>query len=99
MKKLLILNLCKIYYDEIKNGLKKEELREAKPYWVKRLENKKYDYIIIRCGYPKKNDKSKEMYFKYNGYTKKRTRHEHFGYKDLLVYSIDLSERIENLDY
>lgn len=33
----LRLNVKKEFFDMIKNGVKKEEYRELKPYWVKRL--------------------------------------------------------------
>lgn len=89
----LILNLKKEYFIEILNGTKVEEYREVKDYWTKRL-NKEYDKVIIKMGYPKKGDKTKEMIFKYNGYIKKKIKHKHFGDKEIEVYAIQLSERI-----
>lgn len=90
----LVLNLKKKYFIEILNGTKKEEYREIKPYWDKRLDGRTYSKVIIRCGYPKKGDKSKEIIFKYNGYIKKKIKHNHFGDKEIEVYAIQLSERI-----
>lgn len=40
--KILTLNLNKEYFNEIKSGIKKEEYREVKDYWTKRLKQK-YD--------------------------------------------------------
>lgn len=88
----LVLNLKKEYFIEILNGTKIEEYREVKDYWTKRL-NKEYDKVIIKMGYPKKGDKSKEIYFKWNGYIKKKIKHKHFGNKEIEVYAIQLSER------
>lgn len=47
----LHLTLKKNWFDLILLGEKKEEYREIKPYWEKRLMGKKYDRIIFRNGY------------------------------------------------
>ena len=49
--KYLQLTLKKKWFDLILSGEKKEEYREIKPYWEKRLIGKKYDRIIFRNGY------------------------------------------------
>lgn len=53
----LHLNLKKKWFDMILSGEKKEEYREVKPYWTKRLKNfleeKPFDYIIFKNGYQK----------------------------------------------
>lgn len=49
--KYLHLTLKKNWFDLILSGEKKEEYREIKPYWEKRLIGKKYDRIIFRNGY------------------------------------------------
>ena len=49
---ILHLTLKKKWFDLIKSGQKKEEYREMKPYWHKRL-NKKFDVIRFRNGYSK----------------------------------------------
>ena len=57
---MLILPIKKKWFDMIKNGIKKEEYREIKPYYEKRLERKvnfckAFDgngyYILFRNGY------------------------------------------------
>jgi ASC-1-like (ASCH) protein len=48
---ILHLTLHKKWFDEIKSGHKKIEYREIKPYWNRRLENRRYDYIKFRNGY------------------------------------------------
>ena len=47
----LHLTLKKNWFYLILSGEKKEEYREIKPYWEKRLIGKKYDRIIFRNGY------------------------------------------------
>lgn len=86
----IIFNLKKQYFDDIKNGIKKEEYRLCTPYWKKRLENKKIENIIIRLGYPKKGDKEKELNFPYKGYEIKIITHPHFGNDPVKVYAIKI---------
>lgn len=93
--KILTLNLNKEYFNEILSGNKKEEYREVKEYWTKRLKQK-YDRIVIKCGYPKSEDVSKEIWFEWNGFIKKKINHKHFGSKEVEVYAIDLNKKIEN---
>lgn len=47
----LHLTLTKNWFDLILSGEKKEEYREIKPYWEKRLMEKTYDNVIFRNGY------------------------------------------------
>lgn len=49
---ILHLTLKKKWFDMIASGEKKEEYREIKPYWNKRL-NKTYTHILFRNGYAK----------------------------------------------
>lgn len=51
--KVLHLTLKKKWFDMIASGEKKEEYRENKPYWTKRLENKEYTHVLFRHGYSK----------------------------------------------
>jgi hypothetical protein len=51
--KVLHLTLKKQWFDMIYSGVKREEYREMKPYWHKRLLNKHYDAIRFRNGYSK----------------------------------------------
>lgn len=90
--KILTLNLKREYFEQIKSGIKTEEYRLCTPYWKKRLENKKFENIIIRLGYPKKEDKEKELNFPYRGYEIKIITHPHFGNDPVKVYAIKLEE-------
>lgn len=49
----LHLTLKKKWFDMIASGIKREEYREMKPYWDKRLMLKTYDVIQFRNGYSK----------------------------------------------
>ena len=51
--KVLHLTLKKKWFDMILSGEKKEEYREMKPYWRRRLLNKTFDVICFRNGYQK----------------------------------------------
>ena len=56
--KILNLILKKEPFEAIKNGKKKAEYRDYKPYWIKRLMNKdesfkQFDSVRFRNGYPK----------------------------------------------
>jgi len=50
---ILHLTLKKKWFDMILAGIKREEYREIKPYWRKRLLGKKFDAIHFRNGYGK----------------------------------------------
>lgn len=57
-KKVLHLTLKKKWFDMIKAGEKKEEYREIKPYWSKRLIWKNdmlrdFGYVLFKNGYSK----------------------------------------------
>lgn len=43
-KRVLTLNLKRLYWEAIHNWDKKEEYREIKPYWTKRLTREKDDW-------------------------------------------------------
>lgn len=76
--KTLTLSLKKKWFDLIKAGIKKEEYRETKPFWKKRLRNivlktnlstvyegfKRYDRLVFTLGYPKANDTERRLEFK-----------------------------------
>lgn len=49
--RVLHLTLKRKWFDMIASGVKREEYREAKPYWTKRLTVKEYDAIHFRNGY------------------------------------------------
>ena len=91
--KILTLNLKREYFEQIKSGIKTEEYRLCTPYWQKRLENKNYDKVIIKLGYPKNNEIEKIMEFPWRGYKKKKILHKHFGSYPVMVYAIKVEEK------
>lgn len=90
--KNLVLNLKREYFEQIKLGIKTEEYRLCTPYWQKRLENKNYDKVIIKLGYPKNSEIEKILEFKYLGYEIKTIKHKHFGSDPVKVYAIKLKK-------
>lgn len=79
MKRVLHLPVKKIYFDQIKAGLKPEEFRLQNEYWKKRLEGREYDEVHIKLGYPKADDHERILISPWLGVTKKTIDHEHFG--------------------
>ena len=49
--KTLRLTLHKRWFDMIKSGEKREEYRDIKPYWTKRLMGKTFDLVEFKNGY------------------------------------------------
>jgi ABC-type metal ion transport system substrate-binding protein len=88
----LHLNLKDCYFRQILSGEKKEEYREYNDYWKKRLIGRKYQRVIVKSGYPKKDDTLKQIAKPYRGYVVKDIFHEHFdGGKCVKVFAIDVS--------
>ena len=85
--KILIINIKRKYFDQIKNGEKKEEYRLITKYWIDRLENKEYDFIRFQNGY---NRDSEKFIIEYLGIVKKEIQHEFFGDKSVQVFAIQL---------
>jgi hypothetical protein len=50
----LQLALKGCYFDEIQAGTKVEEFRLVTPYWIRRLEGRDYDQIILTKGYQRR---------------------------------------------
>lgn len=83
------------YFDAIKIGEKTEEYRLYNKYWCARLlreawedSPREYDRLIITKGYPRKDDASRRIDVKYNGYEIKTIIHPHFGEKPVTVFAI-----------
>lgn len=88
--RILRLHVKKEYFQDISNGLKKEEYRLFNSYWKKRLLNKGFDEVHILLGYPGVNDLEKVLKFPYYGFEVKEIVHKHFGEKEVKVFSINL---------
>lgn len=84
----LHLNLKKEYFDAIKSGKKRFEYRLFNEFWKKRLIDKPFKRILIKCGYPAKNDKNRTIIRKWQGYKVKTINHPFFGPKPVKVFAI-----------
>ena len=89
MEKDLFLTLKAQWYDMIESGEKKEEYREIKPYWQKRLEGKDYDTVTFSYGYTKR-----KMTYKCNGIRKDKGNPKWGAESEIIYYVISLGERI-----
>ena len=89
-EKILHLHVKKKYWWQVRNGKKKEEYRKHNNYWYERL-CKSYTFIYYHLGYPRKNDLTKTLIFKWNGFKERFITHELFG-KEKLVYVIPLGK-------
>lgn len=81
------------YFNDIKSGVKTEEYRLCNEYWTKRLSDKRYNRLIITCGYPKRDDKDKILSFPYVGWERKTITHKHFGDSPVEVFAIKITEK------
>lgn len=83
----LHLNLKGEYFDQIKAGSKLYEFRAYKT-WANRLEDKTFDRIFIKRGYPKRTDISKVIERPWRGYELQTIKHPHFGSEPVVVFAI-----------
>lgn len=90
-KKILYLTLKKQWYDLINQGIKKEEYREIKPYWVKRLENNHFDEVFFRHGYAKD---APTMSFIIDNISIAEGKEEWGAVKGVKYYTISLGKRL-----
>lgn len=95
-KKTLTLTLKRKWFEMIASGEKKEEYREIKPFWTKRLTPfAQYDAVTFTLGYPPADDMSRRMTFRIKdihiGYGKKEWGAE----STTQYYVITLGERLK----
>lgn len=63
--KILTFNLKKKYFNQILEGTKTEEYREANDFWKKRLKDGMIPAVVEIClGYPDRGDLAKRMWFR-----------------------------------
>jgi hypothetical protein len=94
MENILHLPLKSEWYNLIESGIKTEEYREIKPYWIKRLcitdsDFKHYDKVKFSYGYTKKT-----MTFLIEKISKGKGKKE-WGAMDDEVFIITLGNRVE----
>lgn len=90
--KTLHLHVTRQWFDLIKAGKKKTELRLVNGYWKERLLGRTYELINIYCGYPPRDDESLFLTFPYKGFEMLCgvTFPEHFGPDPVDLFSIKL---------
>jgi hypothetical protein len=88
----LILHIKKKWFDQIRYGIKTEEYRELKPYWISRIIRKAAELrgIVIICGYPSENTVDNTMNLPWKGYEIKTILNEEFGDQPTKVIAIRL---------
>ena len=85
----LFLILKGEWFDMIASGEKKEEYREIKPFWTKRLIGKNYENIIFQHGYSKN---ARKMRVEFKGVCEKVPVAEWSNNSKEISYAISLGE-------
>jgi hypothetical protein len=88
----LHLPLKREYFEAIRDGYKTEEYRLCTPHWRHRLEGRDYAQIVLTLGYPARDDRSRHLVRKWNGFAVKVITHPHFGSSPVQVYAIDVAQ-------
>ena len=105
LKKVLHLNLKKKWFDMIASGEKKEEYREIKPHWIKRLKDhsltnpkafQHYDVVCFRNGYQKD---APEMWVDFKGIRVGKAKSEWSDNWQGLVFIIELGRVLAKRNY
>jgi hypothetical protein len=86
----LVLPMKGVYFDAIRDGTKPEEFRRDNDYWRKRLVDREYDIIVLKRGYPKRDDDARVLVLPYRGYVRKTITHPHFGEAPVEVFAINV---------
>lgn len=92
--RVLTLPVKRIYFEQIDRGEKLWEYRLQTEYWAKRLEGREYDLVTITLGYPKRDDHSRRISFKWGGVEKHKITHPHFGNIEREVYAIAVDPKL-----
>lgn len=92
----LVLHLKREYFDQVASGAKVEEYRLVNPYWSKRLEGRRYKFVVLLCGYPPRGDYKRRIVRSWKGYVRKTITHKEFGDSPVEVYAISLAHLTTN---
>jgi len=87
----LFLILKSEWFYKIKSGQKKIEYRLCNDYWKKRLENKKYDYVVFQKGYSNKE----RIIFEFISCEIVNLKNETFSDLEVKVFAIKLGKEIK----
>lgn len=86
----LHLNLKGEYFDAIKAGTKMYEYRLAGK-WLKRIQGKTFGRILLKRGYPKRDDAERIIERPWRGYSIETRTHPHFGPEPVEVLAIQVN--------
>lgn len=86
--KTLHLNLKGEYFDAIKAGTKEFEYRLNTNRWGRMIEGKTFDRILIKRGYPKRDDAERILELPWRGFEMQTITHPHFGPDPVFVFAI-----------
>ena len=76
MKTQITFHVALYWFDMFKRGVKNEEYRAITPYWTRRLTQptsggylkfRRFDEVVITCGYSKRGDKTRRLVFQHAG--------------------------------
>jgi hypothetical protein len=87
----LHLNLKAEYFDAIAAGEKHEEFRLITTYWRRRLEDRQFDHIVLKKGYPSRWDEARMLTRPWAGMEVKTITHSHFGLEPVQVFAIKVN--------
>lgn len=81
-----------VYFDQIAAGTKSEEYRLVTPFWVKRIEGRRYDRVVLTRGYPKGGgvEGITRLERPWGGYVRRVLTHPHFGPDPVEVFAINV---------
>lgn len=83
----LHLNLKGEYFDAIKSGEKLFEYRLLEK-WERRIKGKQFDRVLLKRGYPKRDDANRIIIRPWMGYEVLTISHPHFGPLPVQVLAI-----------
>lgn len=94
MVDVLTIPVKGVYFDQIRDGTKRDEYRLVNDYWRKRLEGRSYDSVVLTRGYPKAGgiEGQTRITRHWRGFRQQLLTHEHFGPDQVQVFAIDVSE-------
>lgn len=90
---VLVLHNKAKWYEMIESGEKKEEYREIKEYWTKRLSKKKYDIVKFVYGYTRRT-----MMFHIKSIEESTGKEEWGAEKDKKYYVIKLGNMLKRVN-
>ncbi len=88
--RILTLHLCRKWWEQIRDGAKKNEYRLCSPRNATLLERRGYDEVHLWLGYPAKTETDKRLIRKFCVVTRTTITHEHFGPDPVEVFDIKL---------